>query len=50
MRGWEVQDVLFIRVPYYIGDLERDPSSENYPFTEMSFSGLGVEFRIMSAR
>ena len=24
--------VLLIRVPYYIGDLERDPNLENYPF------------------
>ena len=23
--------VLFIRVPYYIGDLKRDPNLENYP-------------------
>ena len=23
--------VLFIRVPYYTGDLQRDPSFENYP-------------------
>ena len=24
--------VLFIRMPYYLGDLKRDPNSENYPF------------------
>ena len=24
--------VLFIRVPCYIGDLERDPNLENYPY------------------
>ena len=23
--------ILFIRVPYYIGDLNRDPDLENYP-------------------
>ena len=23
--------LLFIRVPYYIGDLKRDPNLENYP-------------------
>ena len=24
--------VFFIRVPYHIGDLKRDPSLENYPY------------------
>ena len=24
--------VLFIRVPYYIGDQKRDPNLENYPY------------------
>ena len=24
--------VLIIRVPYYIGDLKRDPDLENYPY------------------
>ena len=24
--------VLFIQVPYYIGDLKRDPILENYPY------------------
>ena len=24
--------VLFIRVPYYFGDLHRDPNLENYPY------------------
>ena len=27
--------VLFIRVPYYIGDLERDPNLENYPYRSL---------------
>ena len=26
--------VLFIRVPYYIGDLKRDPNLENYPYVD----------------
>ena len=34
--------VLFIRVPYYIGDLERDPNLENYPYSSTS------EYRIRS--
>ena len=24
--------VLFVRVPYYIGDLKGDPNLENYPY------------------
>ena len=32
--------VLFIRVPYYIGDMKRDPNSENYPYRSQS---LGIE-------
>ena len=24
--------VLFIRVPYYLGDLKRDPNLDNYPY------------------
>ena len=31
--------VLFIRMPYYIGDLKRDPTLENYPFP---FSCTGI--------
>ena len=30
--------VLFIRVPYYIGDLKGDPSLENYPYVEIRIS------------
>ena len=28
--------VYFIRMPYYIGDLNRDPSLENYPSSAIS--------------
>ena len=28
--------VLFARVPYYIGDLKRDPNLENYPYKFLS--------------
>ena len=31
---------VFIRVPYHIGDLERDPIVENYP--KMGRHGIGV--------
>ena len=38
--------VLFIRVPYYIGDLKTDPNLENYSFRARGFrvsgSGFGV--------
>ena len=31
--------VLFVRVPYYIGDLERDPNSENFPYYYKTSTG-----------
>ena len=34
--------VLCTRVPYYIGDLKRDPDLENYPSVELGVSGFGV--------
>ena len=43
--------VLFIRVPYYTGDLERDPNLENYPVVvthrPLSSSFLRFIFRIL---
>ena len=40
--------MLFVRVPYYNGDLNRDPNSENYPlnpkpeYRELPHMGLGL--------
>ena len=34
--------VLFLRVPYYSGDLKRDPSLENYPSGHGSLLGFWV--------
>ena len=33
--------VLFIRVPYYIGDPKRDPNLENYPHAKRGAGGGG---------
>ena len=34
--------VLFIRVPYYIGDPERDPNFENYQSTKQDGAVVGL--------
>ena len=35
---------LFLRVPYYIGDLKRDPSLENHPYRGLCNKGSGYVF------
>ena len=39
--------VPFIRVPYYTGDLKRDPNLGNYPF-RLRFRVPGLGFRVSS--
>ena len=36
------QGVLYIRVPYYIGDLQRDPKLDTYPYVQPSHEEASV--------
>ena len=39
--------VLFIGVPYYIGDLQRDPNLENYPCAGCRVASIRIEIAFM---